>query len=86
MPSPISVAPAKRWTFAVDLDNYGADSSGTWRLGALARLNSPFMIGDNLDVRVLASERLAELGLQARDWRAALGDYLAVKGYRATAP
>ncbi|WP_109482225.1 ShlB/FhaC/HecB family hemolysin secretion/activation protein [Paraburkholderia sp. C35] len=54
----ISVAPAKRWTFAVDLDNYGADSSGTWRLGALARFNSPFMIGDNLDVRVLASERL----------------------------
>jgi hemolysin activation/secretion protein len=54
----ISVAPAKRWTFAVDLDNYGAPSSGTWRLGALARLNSPFMIGDNLDLRILASERL----------------------------
>lgn len=54
----ISVAPAKRWTFAVDVDNYGAPESGTWRLGALARLNSPFMIGDNLDLRLLGSERL----------------------------
>lgn len=54
----ISVAPARPWTFAVDLDNYGAESSGTWRLGALARLNSPFMLGDNLDLRLLASERL----------------------------
>jgi hemolysin activation/secretion protein len=53
----INVAPAKRWTFALDVDNYGAESSGTWRLGALARLNSPFMIGDNLDLRLLASER-----------------------------
>ncbi|MEM5386216.1 ShlB/FhaC/HecB family hemolysin secretion/activation protein [Paraburkholderia phymatum] len=54
----ISVSPAKRWTFAVDVDNYGAPESGTWRLGALARLNSPFMIGDNLDLRLLGSERL----------------------------
>lgn len=54
----IHVAPAKRWTFAVDMDNYGASSSGTWRLGALARLNSPFGIGDNLDLRLLGSERL----------------------------
>ncbi|MBN3850495.1 ShlB/FhaC/HecB family hemolysin secretion/activation protein [Paraburkholderia sp. Ac-20342] len=53
----ISVAPAKRWTFAVDLDNFGADASGTWRLGALARLNSPFMIGDNLDLRLLGGQR-----------------------------
>jgi dTDP-4-dehydrorhamnose reductase len=35
---------------------------------------------------VLASERLEALGLQTRDWRAALGDYLALKGYRATTP
>jgi hemolysin activation/secretion protein len=54
----ISVTPAKRWTMAVDLDNYGAASSGTWRLGAIARLNSPFGIGDNLDLRILGSERL----------------------------
>ncbi|MFL9900659.1 ShlB/FhaC/HecB family hemolysin secretion/activation protein [Paraburkholderia fungorum] len=54
----INVAPTKRWTFAVDVDNYGATSSGTWRLGTLARLNSPFMIGDNLDIRLLAAERL----------------------------
>jgi hemolysin activation/secretion protein len=54
----INVAPAKRWTFAVDVDNYGADSSGRWRLGTLARLNSPFGIGDNLDIRLLAAERL----------------------------
>ncbi|MFM0202534.1 ShlB/FhaC/HecB family hemolysin secretion/activation protein [Paraburkholderia fungorum] len=53
----INVTPAKRWTFALDVDNFGADSSGTWRLGALARLNSPFMIGDNLDLRLLGSER-----------------------------
>jgi hemolysin activation/secretion protein len=54
----INVGPAKRWSFATDIDNYGASSSGTWRLGALARLNSPFMIGDNLDLRLLGSERL----------------------------
>ena len=54
----INVAPAQRWTFAVDVDNYGAPSSGTWRLGTLARLNSPFMIGDNLDIRLLAAQRL----------------------------
>lgn len=54
----INVAPAKRWTFAVNVDNYGASSAGTWRLGAIGRLNSPFGIGDNLDVRLLASERL----------------------------
>jgi len=54
----INVGPAKRWTFAVDVDNFGSSSSGTWRLGTLARLNSPFMIGDNLDLRLLASERL----------------------------
>ncbi|MGU7775906.1 ShlB/FhaC/HecB family hemolysin secretion/activation protein [Burkholderia sp. MR1-5-21] len=54
----INVAPGKRWTFSTDLDNYGSSSTGTWRLGALARLNSPFMIGDNLDVRLLGSERL----------------------------
>jgi hemolysin activation/secretion protein len=53
----ISVTPAKRWTFAVDLDNFGADPSGTWRLGMLARFNSPFMIGDNLDLRLLGAER-----------------------------
>jgi hemolysin activation/secretion protein len=53
----INVTPAKRWTFAVDLDNYGADPSGMWRLGMLARFNSPFMIGDNLDVRLLGAER-----------------------------
>lgn len=54
----INVAPAKRWSMAVDLDNYGAAASGAWRLGALARLNSPFGIGDNLDLRILGSERL----------------------------
>ncbi|MGF6933917.1 hemolysin activation/secretion protein [Paraburkholderia sp. UCT70] len=53
----VNVAPAKRWTFALDVDNFGAESSGTWRLGALARLNSPFMIGDNLDLRLLGTER-----------------------------
>lgn len=54
----IRVAPGKRWTFSTDVDNYGSPTTGTWRLGALARLNSPFMIGDNLDVRLLGSERL----------------------------
>lgn len=54
----INVAPAGRWSFAATIDNYGTPSSGTWRLGALARLNSPFKIGDNLDLRLLGSERL----------------------------
>ncbi len=35
---------------------------------------------------VLASERLGVLGLQARDWRTALREYLRLKGYLATRP
>ncbi len=55
----ISVTPAKRWTFRDRRRQLrrGAERR-TWRLGALARLNSPFMIGDNLDLRLLGSERL----------------------------
>jgi hemolysin activation/secretion protein len=53
----VTVEPTRRWDFALATDNYGAASAGRWRLGAVGRLASPFGIGDNLDVNLLAAER-----------------------------
>ncbi|WP_233888766.1 ShlB/FhaC/HecB family hemolysin secretion/activation protein [Paraburkholderia flagellata] len=53
----VNVEPAKRWEFGVSLDDYGAPQAGQWRLGMVGRLNSPFGIGDNLDVNLLWAER-----------------------------
>lgn len=36
---------------ALDADNYGSRSTGQYRAGAIARFNSPFGLGDNIDLR-----------------------------------
>ncbi|WP_087087027.1 ShlB/FhaC/HecB family hemolysin secretion/activation protein [Caballeronia catudaia] len=53
----VTVEPVRRWNFAVSADDYGAAPAGRWRLGAVGRLASPFGIGDNLDINLLAAER-----------------------------
>lgn len=53
----VTVEPVRRWNFAVAVDDYGAEPAGRWRLGAVGRLASPFGIGDNLDLNLLAAER-----------------------------
>ncbi|MDR5734120.1 ShlB/FhaC/HecB family hemolysin secretion/activation protein [Caballeronia sp. LZ025] len=53
----VTVEPVRRWNFAVAVDDYGAAPAGRWRLGAVGRLASPFGIGDNLDINLLAAER-----------------------------
>ncbi len=53
----VTVEPVRRWNFAVAADDYGAAPAGRWRLGAVGRLASPFGIGDNLDLNLLAAER-----------------------------
>ncbi|WP_061178734.1 ShlB/FhaC/HecB family hemolysin secretion/activation protein [Caballeronia pedi] len=53
----VTVEPTRRFNFAVSGDNYGSAPAGRWRLGAVGRLASPFGIGDNLDINLLAAER-----------------------------
>ncbi|WP_244830357.1 ShlB/FhaC/HecB family hemolysin secretion/activation protein [Caballeronia sp. TF1N1] len=53
----VTVEPTRRWDFAVSADDYGAAPAGRWRLGSVGRLASPFGIGDNLDLNLLAAER-----------------------------
>lgn len=53
----VTVEAARRYDFALAGDNYGSAPAGRWRLGAVGRLASPFGIGDNLDVNLLAAER-----------------------------
>jgi hemolysin activation/secretion protein len=51
----VEVKAAPRTSLAVDVDNQGSASTGRYRAGLLGRINSPFGIGDNLDVRLLNS-------------------------------
>lgn len=44
-----------RVSFSVDLDNEGSRATGRYRVGASARMNSPFARGDNLDLRLFNS-------------------------------
>lgn len=46
----------RAWDASVDADNHGTKVSGRYRVGALLRLNNPGGIGDNIDLRVVASE------------------------------
>lgn len=48
----ITVGPQRRWDLALDADNHGSRSSGEYRAGMTGRVNSPFMIGDNADLRL----------------------------------
>lgn len=79
----VSVQTERRraWDASVDADNHGSSVSGRYRLGTLLRWNNPAGIGDNLDLRLLASNgsgttvgRLGyEAPLGATPWRAGLG-------------
>lgn len=51
----VDVNPRRRWDFMLDADNHGSRVNGEFRIGATGRINSPFTLGDNLDLRVLAS-------------------------------
>lgn len=51
----IEAKAAPRTSVSADLDNQGSASTGRYRAGILGRINSPFGIGDNLDVRLLSS-------------------------------
>lgn len=42
---------------SVDADNYGGAYTGEYRLSAAASINSPLTLGDQLDVRLLSSDR-----------------------------
>lgn len=44
---------APRTNLSVDLDNQGSRATGEYRIGASARINSPFGRGDNFDLRLL---------------------------------
>ncbi len=53
----VEVAPTdRRVRYSVELDNHGTEEAGRYRLGATMRVASPFRIGDNLDLRLLASD------------------------------
>jgi len=52
----VDVVAAPRWEFSVDADNHGTEETGRYRLGASARWLSPFGIGDNMDLRVIAAD------------------------------
>ena len=52
----VEVVAAPRWEFAVDADNHGTEETGRYRLGGLARWLSPFGIGDNIDLRLIAAD------------------------------
>ena len=51
----IELKPAPRVNFSVDTDNYGSRVTNEYRLGGFARINSPFGLRDNLDLRLLSS-------------------------------
>lgn len=51
----IEVKATPRTTLTADFDNQGSTSTGRYRAGILGRINSPFGIGDNLDLRLLNS-------------------------------
>jgi hemolysin activation/secretion protein len=51
----VELKAAPRTSLSVDLDNQGATATGKNRIGVLARVNSPFGRGDNLDLRLLNS-------------------------------
>lgn len=52
----VQVAPGDRVRFTAELDNHGTREVGRWRLGGTMRWASPLRIGDNLDLRLLASD------------------------------
>ncbi|HEX8614933.1 MAG TPA: POTRA domain-containing protein, partial [Telluria sp.] len=74
----VELKPAPRLQVSVDADNYGSRATRQYRAGAFARVNSPFGVGDNLDLRLLGSAgkglKFGRIGYEAplgyRGWRA----------------
>lgn len=63
----VDVDPAAPYTASVELDNYGNRYTGEHRLGGALALNSPLSLGDQVSLRVLASDlnlRYARLAYQ----------------------
>ena len=58
----IELTPAARFAGDVEVDNYGNSSTGQNRLGAALVFNSPLSIGDQLSVRVLATNQSMNYG------------------------
>lgn len=52
----VSVAASRRVSATLEADNHGTRESGQHRIGGSLRVASPFGIGDNFDLRVLAAE------------------------------
>lgn len=71
----------RAWDASVDADNHGSSASGRYRVGTLLRWNNPAGIGDNLDLRLMASggagTTVGRLGYEApigpTPWRAGIG-------------
>ena len=69
------------WDASVDADNYGSETTGRYRAGALLRWNNPTGSGDNLDLRASVSSgkgtlvgRLGyEIPLGSSAWRLGAG-------------
>lgn len=69
------------WDASVDADNYGSETTGRYRAGALLRWNNPTGSGDNLDLRASVSSgkgtlvgRLGyEIPLGSTAWRLGAG-------------
>lgn len=51
----VDVVARRRWELSLDADNHGSRATGEFRAGATGRINSPFGLGDNLDLRLLFS-------------------------------
>lgn len=58
----VEVAAARRWSFTAEGDNFGTLETGRWRVGGAARWSSPLGIGDNLDARLMMSDRRLAFG------------------------
>lgn len=76
----VEVAAGKRWSFVAEGDNHGTLEVGRYRLGGTARWSGPAGIGDNLDARLMASDKSLffgrvsyELPIGASGLRAGLG-------------
>lgn len=52
----VSVGEGKRFSGQVEVDNYGQTTTGIYRFGAAANLNSPLGRGDQLAVRLLETD------------------------------
>ena len=71
----------RAWDASIDADNHGTEVSGKYRVGALLRWNNPAGIGDNLDLRLVASQGsgnlVGRIGYEApigpTPWRAGVG-------------